>query len=837
MGGRAGHMSHLYDDPALTFGKLKEVFKLASDGKLSGTEKTDGQNISISYSVERGEAVAIRNDDHAYRRGFNSDDLMAYMAAENPTFKGLRTGKLRKKRETPEHVRASYAQAMATFEAFAQSLPPALQLEFFGQDADIFYNAEVMSASSRNAINYDVESLLIHRVGHEAYDEEAQNTVSMSREEAEEKATKLEAYLESFYNNIEREGMGLQVGAVIQLQNLSTGAIYDEAILRLNKLMSANGLTDDKNIGQFIINSLENIVNQRLPNLNFEARKLLYRRMYAEYYDVKGGPDKRSRGLHNKGILDAVPDRTPEMDAQIRELITNSKLTIKDILEPLEDLIHDFSVEMLKSLESAFILDNRREVGELQKKISHIIQTVENSHSPEAKDFLAQQMKKLKNVEKIVTAAEGFVFDFDGHTYKFTGNFAPMNQLLGLQNFPGSRPGIPADLFDDLVPLNEAFTNKGKEFIFIPGGFKPPHKGHIHLIKEATAKKPNAKPYLVTGETPRDSVSLVQSMQMLRILLQNENGIGLDELAIITVPKGGLPVLDEDGEPIKNKNGDMRVSNSPLQAIYNSALGLPKGSTLHIAASTADRQHGDIGKSIKKARPDLTVGSLMVTPLPGGEDPLQKMSASQMRQALLDGDLKRFKSFLPESSQDQAEYIFTRVLGGTTQEEAEEEQPLAETFRASDLLGLIDEIINEESARDIFDRIRKPYHDRFWGNVSVLRNRARHNLDQIGLRHRDWKPGIVTPGGSTKPTDDVSDESEWEASHPGFFIDKKTNIEEMSTMAGGAIEGGASGAKGGPWHGLDTEEENEKQKKNQNLTGTSLVEEVMNYLINSGAPS
>ena len=70
MGGRAGHMSHLYDNPMLTFKKLKEVFEKAATGELRGTEKTDGQNISISYSVLRNEAVAIRNDDHAYKRGF-----------------------------------------------------------------------------------------------------------------------------------------------------------------------------------------------------------------------------------------------------------------------------------------------------------------------------------------------------------------------------------------------------------------------------------------------------------------------------------------------------------------------------------------------------------------------------------------------------------------------------------------------------------------------------------------------------------------------------------------------------------------------------------------------
>jgi len=696
MGARGGHMSHLYDDPGLTFGKLKEVFKLASEGKLEGTEKTDGQNISISYSVKRGEAVAIRNDDHAYRRGFNSKDLASYMAAVHPKFKALRTGRVRPKRATPEHVVAAFTQAMEVFETFAQSLSPELQLEFFGQDADIFYNAEVMSASSRNVINYDVESLLIHRVGHHVYDEDKQDTVGLESHEAEEKAAMLEAYLEEFYNIIEEGAMKLQVGAVRNLENLSTGAFYEEALLRLDKLISQNGLTDDKNIGQLIIKNLEDIINGELPELNFAARKLLYRRMYAEFYDRKGDPTKKSRGIDTASILKSVEPRTPEVDANIRLLVGRSKNIIKDILAPLEDIIHDFSVEMLRSLESVFIVDNRKEVEDLRKQISHIIQTVENSHSQEAKDFLAQQMRKLKSVDNIVTAAEGFVFDFDGHTYKFTGNFAPMNQLLGLQNFPGSRPGIPADLFDDLAPgnLNEAFTHKGDEFLFIPGGFKPPHRGHLHLITKAVERKPEAKPFLVTGETPRDSITLQQSMDILRILLQDKSDLNLDDMSIITIPAGGLIMLDEYGQPLKNKDGELRYSSSPMQGIYNSALGLPKNTTVYVAYSTADKEHGGIGKSIKKARPDLTIENLPIEPLPG-LDAGKKMSASDMRQALTVGDLEKFKVFLPEESRDKAEYIFTRILGFEVEEPAAEEEPLAETFRANDLYGLIDEVIEE----------------------------------------------------------------------------------------------------------------------------------------------
>jgi hypothetical protein len=698
MGARAGHMSHLYDNPMLTFGKLKEVFKNAASGKLSGTEKTDGQNITISYSVKRDEAVAIRNDDHAYKKGFNSANLASYMATENDAFKSLRTGKARKKKATPEHVIAAFVRAMEDFENFARKLPPELQERFFGLDADMFYNAEVMSPSSRNAIDYDVETVLVHRVGHSTYDEEAQDTVSMSGEEAEAAATKLESFLNNFYGSLEEKTMPIQVGAVIQLQNLSTGAPYEEALLRLDKLMSTYSLSDDNNIGQLIIAGLEEIVNTSLPELNFETRKLLYKRMYAEYYDKPGRQEsKRQRGIHNKAILDSAQGSTPELKDIIIQLINDAKKTIKDLLYPLEDIIHDFSVEMLRSLESAFILDNRKEVEKLQKKVSSIIDIIENSNSEEAKEFLAQQMKKLKSVEKIGTAAEGFVFDFDGHTYKFTGNFAPMNQLLGLQKF--SRAEIPPDLFKDVGPINEAFTGNGDEFLFIPGGFKPPHKGHIHLIEKALEKKPNAKPYLVTGDSPRESVTLQQSMSIFKLLLRDAANTSLNEISVITIPEGGLVVLDEDGQPLKNNNGDIRYSNSPLQGIYNAALGLPKGNKVYIASSTDDKQHADIGKSIKRARPDLIVKAIQIKPL-AAPDSDEKMSASNMRRALLDGDLEKFKTFLPDAdeAQDKAEYIFTRILGGEPIEQNEEETPMAESFRASDLYGMIDEVIEELSS-------------------------------------------------------------------------------------------------------------------------------------------
>ena len=50
-GGAFGHMNHLYDNPDLTFGEIKDILQQAADGRLQGTIKVDGQNLYLSYSV------------------------------------------------------------------------------------------------------------------------------------------------------------------------------------------------------------------------------------------------------------------------------------------------------------------------------------------------------------------------------------------------------------------------------------------------------------------------------------------------------------------------------------------------------------------------------------------------------------------------------------------------------------------------------------------------------------------------------------------------------------------------------------------------------------------
>ena len=83
MGGRTGHMDHLYDNPNLTFAQMKDIFIRASQGELEEvTEKTDGQNNIISFDVKEQKALAIRTVEHEKNGGITLEKLEKYFTSD-----------------------------------------------------------------------------------------------------------------------------------------------------------------------------------------------------------------------------------------------------------------------------------------------------------------------------------------------------------------------------------------------------------------------------------------------------------------------------------------------------------------------------------------------------------------------------------------------------------------------------------------------------------------------------------------------------------------------------------------------------------------------------------
>ena len=136
----------------------------------------------------------------------------------------------------------------------------------------------------------------------------------------------------------------------------------------------------------------------------------------------------------NIGLRALKKGLNPEDLQDLTGIIANQKTLLQQAVEPLEIAVHDFTVDLLKGLESIFIADNQKEVMRLKSELATAVKeiTAVGAENPEAMAIMQRHLNKIKDFSTITTPVEAVVFDYNGHTYKFAGNFAPLNQILGM---------------------------------------------------------------------------------------------------------------------------------------------------------------------------------------------------------------------------------------------------------------------------------------------------------------------------------------------------------------------------------------------------------------------
>ena len=217
MGGVAGHMSHLYDNPDLKLSQMMDIFRDAASGKLEGTEKTDGQNLFVSYNTAEGKAKAARNKSNVKQGGLDAAGLAQKFANRGS-------------------VELAFNEAFQTFELAVQSLSRKTQRQIFGDGVNniIFYNAEIQDPRNANVINYDTKLLNIHRVGHFAVDLRSGEILSI---DVGPSAVKLENSLEQMQRAVANQEFKVQMNAIRQLEGLSEDEHLNYALDNLNRIL------------------------------------------------------------------------------------------------------------------------------------------------------------------------------------------------------------------------------------------------------------------------------------------------------------------------------------------------------------------------------------------------------------------------------------------------------------------------------------------------------------------------------------------------------------------------------------------------------------------------
>ena len=397
-GGAYGHMAHPFDtEMNLTFGDLKTIISNALNGKLEFTrEKTDGQALAISYRDDKG-LIAARNGGHLKNSGENALDISGVASK----FQG-RGG-----------LTDAYNFAMEDLSKAIKGLSKAQRDKVFNQGSS-FMNIEVIFPTSVNVIPYGQPLLVFH--GTMDYDE---NGKAIG---ADTSSARILAGMIKQINQDVQKNYTIQGPPVVNLpQSVELSKLQGKYYSQLNKVQKEFKLKDSNGVADYHQAWWEQYVDANSPSTLDNKTKMGLVKRFA-FYDKSFRLNKKN--ISDSKVLDWA-NKTDKLD--------QAKIS-KTNLRKFEDIFLGVGADVLSFMSSALTVNPDAAVRDMKKRLESTIKDVQKSGDVKKITKLRMELERLAAVggkDKIVPN-EGIVFTYKGGTYKLTGTFASLNQILGL---------------------------------------------------------------------------------------------------------------------------------------------------------------------------------------------------------------------------------------------------------------------------------------------------------------------------------------------------------------------------------------------------------------------
>jgi len=403
-GGAAGHLAHPFEDEALKFSDMKEMIKRGLIGGLDKeapvSEKLDGQN--IAFSVKNGNIVFGRNKGHVRNSGENALDVQGIAKQ----FAG-RGG-----------IEKAFTGAAEDLHAAIGKLKPEQVKKMFGNGSK-FMSLEIILPDTTNVIPYGKSVLVMH--GTIEYNKDGEQ-IGRSTEDATE-----------FAKAVQKVGADKQ--KTFGIEGPKTIAFSD---------------ADSKEYAQKVkeySNTLTSV--QKQYGLNDKSKLEDYRRKWwlgeinrqEKELGIKFSPSQK-KGLINRW---ADGDKSfgvknfeqPAQQEWFRDFETNKlQAAQKQMIKPIETVFLNAGAQSLKRVTNFLAANNPGAADALRKETLQSIKGIKDSKDVDKIAKLQIELERLNNIgmDNIVPS-EGVVFQYNGKPYKFTGAFAPINQINGTFKF------------------------------------------------------------------------------------------------------------------------------------------------------------------------------------------------------------------------------------------------------------------------------------------------------------------------------------------------------------------------------------------------------------------
>jgi cytidyltransferase-like protein len=454
MGGVAGHMAHLSEDTDLTFSEIVSILgKVANADIKNATEKVDGQNLFLTVDGS-GEVRTARNSGDVKKGGMSTDEYISKWLghpAENAFTNGFKAVSAALRKLSPDDLQAIFA------------------------DGQRYVNMEIMYPKNPNIILYSSPNIVLHGLQYFGDEEETPEMRQLTKQ----KFSKLAGLVDGASETVGKEQWSVNGPKLVALKKLADGSALETVTSKIRSFAAPVGM--NATLGDYIEQVVKGYTEQ--AGMPADVTEKLVTLMLR--------PDEaKKQGITVVKLKKGLPK---ELQTTVSNLgaKTKSRKYIASILKPIEVAISDFAIEVLRGVKSYFVSDNDQEVARMRAELEQSIAYLKNlqaSGDEKMGELVDQQLAKLGDVENLASSMEGVVFEYppgSDKIYKLTGAFAMANQIIGRARRSGMTEDeeLELEVMEDESDDPVVDADYPKTVAVVPGAFKPPHKGHLDMVR------------------------------------------------------------------------------------------------------------------------------------------------------------------------------------------------------------------------------------------------------------------------------------------------------------------------------------------------------------------
>ena len=516
-GGAAGHMAHPYEDDDLTFDDVKEMISRGLVGELDAegpvTEKLDGQN--IMFTVRDGKVYFARNKGQVKEKGKDALDA----AGIQQKFAGRGS------------IETAFTSAAEDLQRAIDALPPEERQQMFA-DGGKFMNVEIIFPDTRNVIPYDKSVLVFH--GSVAYDNDG-NETGRSIEDGKTLSDQL-----TRVNAQQQKTFGIGGPKSISFSDADTAQnmqLMKEMGRRISRMQREFNLTDSSTLEDYKLKWWERELITIAQETGIEFTKK----------EFEGLTRRFALGDKSFKVSDT---ETPEVKQFLKQFEAEHLSTYqRQAVRPLEQIFLQVGVHSLRRVTDFLSANNPEMAAELKKQVRDTIEQIKQTDDRNKLAALQLQIERLESLgmDNIVPT-EGIVFIYNGKPYKFTGTFAPVNQILGNLKFDKGKakevePEAPSTTTTSTPEVPTAKKPAGTVAVFT-GRFQPFHAGHYSIYKSMVERFGKDNVYIATSDKT-EAIKSPFKFKDKKDIMRQMFGIPDDKIVQVKNPYAPVEILEK----------------------------------------------------------------------------------------------------------------------------------------------------------------------------------------------------------------------------------------------------------------------------------------------------